>query len=112
MARSIEPGQKVAPLDQADAPLKSTTHDLTSAVQRSLVRLNAELKAEQRRAAEAAHALRTPVAVLVARLDEMPADPAFDKVRGDVRALSRMVTQFLSSAGQIGSRYLRTSAQN
>ncbi len=96
-ARSIEPGQKVAPLDQADAPAE--IYDLTSAVQRSLVRLNAELKAEQRRAAEAAHALRTPVAVLVARLDEMPADPAFDKVRGDVRALSRMVTQFLSSAG-------------
>jgi two-component system OmpR family sensor kinase len=96
-ARAIAPGQKVAPLDQADAPAE--IFDLTDAVQRSIARLDAELNAEQRRAAEAAHALRTPVAVLVARLDELPDDAAFAAVRTDVRALSRMVTQFLSSAG-------------
>ena len=96
-ARAIEPGRKVSPLDQADAPAE--IFDLTDAVQRSIARLDAELTAEQRRAAEAAHALRTPVAVLVARLDEVPGDPAFDALRTDVRALSRMVTQFLTSAG-------------
>lgn len=96
-ARRIEPGRKVPLLDQTDSPAE--IHDLTEAVQRSVARLDAELSAEQRRAAEAAHALRTPVAVLVARLDELPDDPAFNTVRTDVRALSRMVTQFLSSAG-------------
>ncbi len=96
-ARAIEPGQNVSPLDQADAPAE--IFDLTDAVQRSFARLDAELNAEQRRAAEAAHALRTPVAVLVARLDELPDDSAFAAVKTDVRALSRMVTQFLSSAG-------------
>ncbi|MDT8853624.1 HAMP domain-containing sensor histidine kinase [Paracoccaceae bacterium Fryx2] len=96
-ARSIEPGRVVPPLDQTDAPAE--IFDMTEAVRRSIARLDAELSAEQRRAAEAAHALRTPVAVLVARLDELPAGPAFDLVRRDVRALSRMVTQFLSSAG-------------
>ncbi len=96
-ARLIEPGQKVPPLDQTGAPAE--IFDLTDAVQRSITRLDAELSAEQRRAAEAAHALRTPVAVLVARLDELPDNPAFDQVRTDVHALSRMVTQFLFSAG-------------
>lgn len=96
-ARLIEPGQRVPPLEQADAPAE--IFDLTDAVQRSVARLDAELNAEQRRAAEAAHALRTPVAVLVARLDELPDDPAFDAVKSDVRSLSRTVTQFLSSAG-------------
>lgn len=96
-ARLIEPGQRVPPLDQTNAPAE--IFDLTDAVQRSIARLDAELSAEQRRAAEAAHALRTPVAVLVARLDELPGDPVFDAVKTDIRALSRMVTQFLSSAG-------------
>lgn len=96
-ARRLEPGRKVPVLDQADAPAE--IFDLTEAVRRSIARLDDELAAEQRRAAEAAHALRTPVAVLVARIDELPADPAFDTVRADVRALSRMVTQFLTSAG-------------
>jgi two-component system OmpR family sensor kinase len=96
-ARAIVPGRKVPPLVQTAAPAE--IQDLTEAVQRSIARLDAELGAEQRRAAEAAHALRTPVAVLVARLDELPDNPAANAVRDDVRALSRMVTQFLSSAG-------------
>jgi two-component system OmpR family sensor kinase len=43
--------------------------------------------------------LRTPVAVLVARLDELPPGPELDTLRADIRALSRTVTQFLSSSG-------------
>ncbi|MBS0125676.1 sensor histidine kinase [Thetidibacter halocola] len=96
-ARAIRPGRGLPPLDLPRAPTE--VDDLTQAVRRSIERLDTELNAEQRRAAEAAHALRTPVAVLVARLDELPRDPAFDTLREDVRTLSRMVTQFLSSAG-------------
>lgn len=96
-ARAIRPGRKLPPLAPTRAPAE--VEDLTRAVRRGIERLDAELGAGQRRAAEAAHALRTPVAVLVARLDELPPDPAFDALREDVRALSRMVTQFLSSSG-------------
>jgi two-component system OmpR family sensor kinase len=96
-ARAIHPGRGLPPLDLPRSPAE--VEDLTQAVRRSIERLDAELNAEQRRAAEAAHALRTPVAVLVARLDELPQGPAFDTLRDDVRTLSRMVTQFLSSAG-------------
>jgi two-component system OmpR family sensor kinase len=43
--------------------------------------------------------LRTPLAVLVARMDGLPADGEFDRLRADVLALSRTVTQLLTSAG-------------
>ncbi|MFW5834788.1 MAG: sensor histidine kinase, partial [Pseudomonadota bacterium] len=95
-ARSIQPGRGLPALDQPRAPAEIV--DLTDTVRRSLEWLDAELAAEQRRAAEAAHALRTPVAVLVARLDELPQTAEFDSLRSDVFALSRMVTQFLSSS--------------
>lgn len=96
-ARAIRPGKALPALAARNAPAE--IEDLTGAVRRSVERLNAELDAEQRRAAEAAHALRTPVAVLVARLDELPPGPEMDTLRADVRTLSRMVTQFLSSSG-------------
>lgn len=95
-ARSIQPGRGLPALDQPRAPAEIV--DLTDTKRRSLEWLDAELAAEQRRAAEAAHALRTPVAVLVARLDELPQTAEFDSLRSDVFALSRMVTQFLSSS--------------
>lgn len=72
--------------------------DLVDATQRSLDRLNAALAAERRRAAEAAHALRTPVAVLLARLYALPPGETTDRRRADLAALSRIVRQVLASA--------------
>lgn len=95
-ARSIQPGHPPAPLPAGDLP--SEIVDLVDATRRSLDRLNDALSAEKRRAAEAAHALRTPVAVLAARLDALPPGPATDQLRADVVALSRTVRQVLASA--------------
>ncbi|MEM0907809.1 MAG: HAMP domain-containing sensor histidine kinase [Pseudomonadota bacterium] len=96
-ARSVKPGAPLPPFEHDSLPAE--IGDLTDAAKRAVERLNDELAAEQRRAAEAAHALRTPVAVLVARLDSLPDDQAFGQFRADVNALSRTITQFLSSAG-------------
>jgi two-component system OmpR family sensor kinase len=96
-ARGIVPGAPVAPLDLRRAPTE--VRNLTLAVQRTVQRLDQELEAEKRRAAEATHGLRTPVAVLVARMDALPDDPVSNELRKDVRALSRMVTQYLTSSG-------------
>ena len=95
-ARSIKPGTAAAPLASHDLPAEIT--DLVEATQRSLERLSMALSAEQRRAAEAAHALRTPLAILMARLDALPAGPTTDKVRADLAVLSRTVRQILDSA--------------
>lgn len=95
-ARSIKPGMPVA--DLPDSPLPAEISDLVQATQRSLERVNTALAAEKRRAAEAAHALRTPVAVLTARLDALPPGETTDRLRCDLTALSRTVRQVLASA--------------
>ncbi|MBM1219749.1 HAMP domain-containing histidine kinase [Ponticoccus sp. SC2-23] len=96
-ANSVVPGQAMPDFDTDDLPAEIA--DLTEATQRAINRLNMELGSEQRRAAEAAHALRTPIAVLVARADSLPPGPSNDRFREDVRAVSRTVTQLLTSAG-------------
>jgi two-component system OmpR family sensor kinase len=96
-ARKIQPERPLDPFKNDDMPTE--IEDLTDAVNRAVGRLNTELEDEKRRAAEAAHALRTPVAVLVARLDSLPDDKALNPLRDDIKALSRTVTQFLLSSG-------------
>lgn len=95
-ARAVRPGRPVPPFP--DGPLPAEVADLTDATRRALDRLQAALAAETRRAAEAAHAVRTPVAVLTARLDGLPPSPEALRLRADVAALSRMVTQLLASS--------------
>jgi two-component system, OmpR family, sensor kinase len=95
-ARSIKPGIPAPSLLDNRLPAEIT--DLVDATQRSLERLNLALAAEKRRAAEAAHALRTPVAVLVARLDALPPGETTDRLRADLAALSRTVRQVLACA--------------
>lgn len=94
-ARSLRPGS-VTPPPAGQVP--SEVADLIDATQRALDRLSSALAAETRHAAEAAHALRTPVAVLTARLDGLPKGDMADKLRADLAALSRTVQQVLASA--------------
>jgi two-component system OmpR family sensor kinase len=94
-ARNLRPGS-VTPPPAGQVP--SEVADLIDATQRALDRLSSALAAETRHAAEAAHALRTPVAVLTARLDGLPQGDIADKLRADLAALSRTVQQVLASA--------------
>ena len=95
-ARAIQPGAAAPPPPVDKVPAEIA--DLIDATRRSLDRLTQALTAEKRRAAEAAHALRTPVAVLMARLDALPSGEAADRLRSDLLALSRTVQQVLASA--------------
>ncbi len=95
-ARGIRPGRASEPLPITDLPTEIA--DLVDATQRSLDRLNEAILAEKRRAAEAAHALRTPISVLAARLDALPPGIVTEQLRADVLALARMVRQVLASA--------------
>jgi two-component system OmpR family sensor kinase len=94
-ARTLQPGSVVPP---PDGPAPSEVADLIDGTQRALDRLAAALTAETRHAAEAAHALRTPVAVLTARLDALPPGETTDKLRTDLAALSRTVQQVLAAS--------------
>lgn len=95
-ARTLRPGAPTPPPSMARVPAEIA--DLVDATQRALDRLATALAAEKRHAAEAAHALRTPVAVLVARLDALPPGATTDRLRADLSALSRTVQQVLAAS--------------
>lgn len=95
-ARAVRPGAPVPPCPAETAAPEIA--DLVSAARRAMDRLAEALDGERRRAAEAAHALRTPVAVLTARLDDLPEGPAAERLRADVAALARTVRQVLDAA--------------
>jgi two-component system OmpR family sensor kinase len=95
-ARGVTPGAPQAPVSIDDAAPEIA--DLVTAARRAMERLADALEGERRRAAEAAHALRTPVAVLTARLDGLADNEASAQLRTDVAALSRTVRQVLDAA--------------
>jgi two-component system OmpR family sensor kinase len=104
-ARELQPGAAAPP---PAGRLPAEVADLVEATQRALDRLGEALAAETRRAAEAAHALRTPVAVLTARIDALPQGETADLLRADVAHLSRMVRQVLAATRADGMQLADT----
>ncbi len=78
--------------------LPSEVLSLVEAINDALRRLSGALEAERAFTAEAAHALRTPLAVLSARIERLSQGPDFEAVKADIAALSRLVNQLLSAA--------------
>ncbi len=71
---------------------------LVATVNQALDRLEKGLDSQRRFVGEAAHALRTPLAVLTARLDALPEGPETEALRHDVDRMSRLVGQMLRMA--------------
>lgn len=71
---------------------------LIDTVNRALDRLEGTLSAQREFTADAAHELKTPLAVMRAQLDAMPHDAASNALRADVEMMSRLVTQLLRLA--------------
>lgn len=95
-AKNLKPNQPIPPLP--DVQLPTEVMDLVDASQRSLQQLNMALSHEKRQAAEMAHALRTPLAVLVARLDALNPSEETDKLKQEVNQLSKTVGQVLAAS--------------
>jgi signal transduction histidine kinase len=71
---------------------------LVDAVNEALTRLEQTIATQRRFMAEAAHGLRTPLAVLTARLDALGDAPEADPLRHDADRMARLVGQLLRMA--------------
>ncbi len=80
------------------AGLPSEIKALVQATNAALERLGRALEAERAFTAEVAHALRTPLAILSARLDTLSPDSEVGTIRPDIEAMIRLVNQMLAAA--------------
>lgn len=95
-ARRLARGETIAPLPAAGLPAE--VQSLVETINQGLVRVSSSLEAERAFAAEAAHALRTPLAVLAARIEAAGSDSVPHGFAGDVASLQRLTAQLLGAA--------------
>ncbi len=96
VARAAGTSAPIEPLPTHGLP--SEVHTLVESINDALRRLQSALEAEKAFTAEAAHALRTPLAVLSARIDGLPDTAQLSPIKSDISALGRLVSQLLSAA--------------
>ncbi len=95
-AALVGPGRPEARLPTAGLPAEVAP--LVHAMNEALARLEQALVVQRRFVAEAAHALRTPLAVLTARLDVLGDVPDIEALRHDTERMARLVGQLLRMA--------------
>jgi signal transduction histidine kinase len=93
MARSIGPARIGLRLPTNDLPREVLP--LVKAINAGLDRLEAGLKLQREFTADAAHELRTPLAVLRTRLDMLPEQEGLSALKRDLERMSHIVGQLL-----------------
>jgi signal transduction histidine kinase len=93
VAAEINPGSSEVRLPDVGVPHE--IRPLVSSINNALDRLDEGLRRQQDFNANAAHQLRTPLAVLSANIDTMEDKSIAAKLRYDVELMSRIVTQLL-----------------
>ncbi|MGQ9365741.1 sensor histidine kinase [Azospirillum sp. ST 5-10] len=92
-AAALTPGQPVPALPEEGVPAEILP--LVTATNAAFARLDEEHERQRRFIANAAHELRTPIAILGVRLDELPESAAKLALRHDVKRLSMLADQLL-----------------
>ena len=95
-AAQVEPSRPGLRLPESGLP--GEVAPLVTAVNQALARLEAALSAQRRFVGDAAHTLRTPLAVLTARLDGLPVGPMTESLRRDADRMARLIEQMLQMA--------------
>jgi two-component system sensor histidine kinase TctE len=99
LTRASEQAAQIGP-DRAELrlPLEDLPREvrpLVEAVNRAFDRLAKGFEVQRRFTANAAHELRTPLAVLTARIDELKPDPTSAALTRDIERMNRLVDQLL-----------------
>lgn len=92
-AAALAPGDRHPALPQAGVPAEILP--LVSAANAAFARLDEEHQRQRRFMANAAHELRTPIAILGVRLDEVPESRVKLALRRDVKRLGMLADQLL-----------------
>lgn len=95
-ARTIGPGTSSERLNEAAAPHEVLP--LVQAVNGAVDRLDQAFEAQRAFTADAAHELRTPLAILKMRLDGLPPGEIRQDLERDVAVMERLVSQLLKGA--------------
>lgn len=102
LAAKIEPGSSTLRLPSKGIPKEILP--LVTSFNKALDRLDEGLTCQREFNANAAHQLRTPLAVLAANIDTMPDATAAARLRHDVQLMTRIVHQLLLVARKYPGR--------
>ena len=96
--QAAEIGPRSTDLRLPVAGLPAELKPLVTAINSAFARLDEGFRLQRDFTADAAHELRTPLAILAARLDNMSDRAAAAELRADVERMSRLVGQLLAVA--------------
>jgi signal transduction histidine kinase len=96
IASAIDPAKTNLRLPEDDVPRELLP--LIASMNQALDRLEQGIRLQREFTADAAHELRTPLAVLRARVETMPQQEALGAVKVDIQAMTHVVNQLMEMA--------------